>query len=343
MGLKSIVVRRVAMALFAIGLPLVALALVCTRPAGAAVVSPGASFIHIAKVIPPGVKPRAATAAMLQWFGGPVMHQQMTYAIYWLPPGSTVSDGYTPTLNQYFADVNDSPLYNILTQYPDAAGAPLDRSIFGGFWTDTTDYPPAGTYPTYTVTDLDIQDSIARAIAANPGWQKPGLTTMYFVFTGFGVESCQDTSGTDCSHVQYCAYHGSFRMAGKPVIYANMPYNVADAGCGDSTLPPGDADAMVQISTLAHEQFEAANDPLVTEAAIFGPPLGWYSNDPGSPSTSGEIGDLCNQLTGPLDMDNANVTLNGNRYKIQSMWSNAAGGCALTYAFPAFIPKLLNP
>jgi hypothetical protein len=336
-GWKNIVVRRLAIVLFSIGLPLVVLSIVCATPAGAARASAGSSFIHIAKVIPPGVKPRAATAGPLQWFGGPVMHQQTTYAISWLPAGATVSAGYTPTLNQYFVDINHSLLYNILTQYPDAYGAPYNRSVFGGFWTDTTDYPPPGTYPTYTVTDLDIQGSVARAIAANPGWQQPGMTTMYFVFTGFGVESCQDTGATNCSHVQYCAYHGSFRMAGIPVIYANMPYNIADNGCGNSILPPGDPDAMVQISTLAHEQFEAQNDPLVAEATSFGPPLAWYA------PVGGEIGDLCNQVTGLLGPDNANVTLSGNRYKIQSMWSNAAGGCALGYRFAAFIPRLIKP
>ena len=88
-----------------------------------------------------------------------------------------------------------------------------------------------------------------------------------------------------------------------------------------------------KISTLAHEQFETANDPLVAESTVWGPPLGWHDNG----IHGGKIGDLCNQNFVAMDVDGSNVTLNGHRYKAQGMWSNATNSCAVGHA-AAYVP-----
>src|SRR5205085_11284367 len=48
---------------------------------------------------------RFSRTANLQYWGGPVMHTNQTYIIYWAPSNYTVDTSYTSTINQFFADV----------------------------------------------------------------------------------------------------------------------------------------------------------------------------------------------------------------------------------------------
>ena len=230
-----------------------------------------------------------------------------------------------------------SSFYNILTQYPDSNGPPLNHSVFGGDWTDTTAFPAPGTYGGYSIINTDVQASVARAIAANPGWWPPGLQTVYRVFTGYftappndPVKSCYDTSGSYCSQSGYCAYHYAFMVAGAWAIYAYDPYLIPGLGCGAANLPPGNPNAQLEVNTLAHEQFEAASDPLPDWAA------GWFD------FKNGEMADICQGIYGTLGADNANITLKGHRYKIQGIWSNATNTCAWGY-YSAFAPISARP
>jgi hypothetical protein len=104
-------------------------------------------------------------------------------------------------------------------------------------------------------------------------------------------------------------------MAGAttPVVYAEIIDSAeCVGGLNDSPTsgPNGDSIADLQIQTLAHEQIEAASDPLLN---------GWYSDDQGNQI---EVADLCEMRAG-------DTTLNhGNTYNLQPTWSNLAGICA---------------
>src|SRR4051812_14796521 len=71
-------------------------------------------------------KPRffGASNSVLDYHGGPVMHTNSTFMIYWSPPGSTWQSGYMNAVNGFFQNVaadsgtGNNP-YSTLMQYGD--------------------------------------------------------------------------------------------------------------------------------------------------------------------------------------------------------------------------------
>ena len=96
-----------------------------------------------------GVTPDVLGSGDLSWHGGPVMHTNRTYAIYWAPAGHSFPTGYQSTLNQYFTDVahdsgGSSNVYPIATQYFDGSGNVAYNSTFVNSTLDTNAYPTSG-------------------------------------------------------------------------------------------------------------------------------------------------------------------------------------------------------
>ncbi|HEX6123060.1 MAG TPA: hypothetical protein VFY89_07865, partial [Ktedonobacterales bacterium] len=127
----------------------------------------------------------ADSSTNMSYHGGPVMRSPVNYLIFWQPTGTTFGTNFM-TLNQrFFQTVGGTPFYNIITQYGDSSGAPVPNAAsYGGTWVDTNAYPHAGTVAD-PIMDGDLHTAINDAIAANPGWQAPGINTMYFVYTGY--------------------------------------------------------------------------------------------------------------------------------------------------------------
>jgi hypothetical protein len=258
--------------------------------------------------------------------GGSVMLTDAAYAIYWAPAPHSIPSTYQSLIDRWFSDVGGTLLYNILTQYYEGNPPAYIHNVatFAGSWVDTANpYPHAGTGAD-PLSDGDIQAEVERAIAAN-GWPNGGLNATFFVFTAKGVESCagptQCTIGT--AYPTYCAYHsGFFASFSDVIIYANMPYagtwsSGFDYTCGVVSLSPNlDADADEEISLVAHEQFESVSDPLGDA---------WYD------AADDEIADKCAYNFGTIASNGSNVTLNGDPYLVQRMWSNAVSACALSY------------
>ncbi len=253
------------------------------------------------------LSPRASQAASdnLVYNGGPVMAGTMqAYLIFWEPAGSFVSDSYNSLIQRYFNDVGSSGLYQNNTQYPDTSGNAPNNAKLAGTWVDTAAYPSA------TLQDADIQNEVSNALSTN-GWA-PSITNMFFVFTAKSENICASGS---CSFSQFCAYHNYF---GTNTIYAAMPYDGTDLqGCGPlpAGSPNNNADADAEISTISHEQMEAATDPLITA---------WID------SSGQEIGDKCAYNYGQTASDGSNEDWNGNLYIVQQEWDNAQNGCVQT-------------
>lgn len=251
--------------------------------------------------------PHIAQAAgnNLVYNGGPVMAGTMqAYLIFWEPSASFVSASYNSLIQRYFNDVGSSGLYRNNTQYTDTTGNAPNNAVLAGTWVDTTPYPST------TLQDSDIQNEVSNALSTN-GWT-PDITSMFFVFTAKGENICDSGS---CSFSQFCAYHNYF---GTNTIYAAMPYDGTDLqGCGPlpSGSPNNDTDADAEISTISHEQMEAATDPLIT---------GWID------SSGQEIGDKCAYNYGQTASDGSNENWNGNPYIVQQEWDNAQSGCVQT-------------
>jgi hypothetical protein len=282
-----------------------------------------------------GAPTGAASANDLSYHGGKVMRNPTNYVIIWNPPGSTFGGNYQQLIEQYFTDDGGTPFMSIETQWNDSTGVPVpNTNHFGATWVDTTNaYPHAGTVADPLVGQ-DIRDEVNRAIAANPTWQAPGYSTMYFVYLGENIIECFKGSGntfgcfagtdvngnsppaasgnpnTVAGAGTYCAYHSSDGAN----IYATLPYASLGACYGSPTTFPNGVDQDIVLSPTSHEQNEAYSDPNLDA---------WYNDASGN-----ENGDNCAYTYGQVEPDGTNFVLSGHRYQIQREWSNAfPDGC----------------
>jgi VCBS repeat-containing protein len=282
---------------------------------------------------------QAGSAGNLTYHGGPVIHQNTTYTIFW----GSIDSGYQSTINKFFGDVaQDSGgtgnVYSTDSQYTDPGGAAAYNSSFAGTntWNDTSTPVPdncsgeyAGTGATVSgcVLDSDIQAEVSRAMAAN-GWTG-GLNHIFFVFTPKNVGSCTDSTSKECAYTYYCAYHWYFTQSGTPIVYANQPYtdtsgvgNLYTHACDSGQQPNGNwADSTINVAS--HEHNEAVTDPEGNA---------WYD------SQGNEDGDKCAWNFGAALGGNPgsqwNQVINGDHYYLQQEWNNASSGCVLNTTPP---------
>jgi PKD repeat protein len=277
---------------------------------------------------------QAAPTSNLEYHGGPVMHTNKTYSIYWKPPAyaSDYASGFRTLVDRYLADVavdsgQRSSVYAANTQYYDnTTGHILHSSIFGGSLTDTTSFPSAtclAAPSSQCITDAQIKTELNGFLTAN-GLPR-GLGTQYFVLLPPGIVVCFGTAaGSDCSGPggTFCAYHGDFVGAGSSTLYAVHPYP-DPSGCDPGDHPNGNTDADSQINLISHEHNEAITDPLAN-------PGGWYDDTSGE-----ENGDLCawtfGTALGGASGSRYNQVLNGHHYWLQREWSNYNAGCVLSF------------
>jgi len=259
----------------------------------------------------------------LSYHGGPVMHTNATYAIYWLPPGYSLSSNYEGLINQFLTDVaadssKTSNVYDSDTQYYDGTnGNILYSSAFVQGIVDTSPFPANGCSDSYTsvcLTDGQLQAEIGNVISANG--LPHGSGTIYFMFTPRNVGSC---FGTSCAYSSFCAYHSHFGSGSTLTLYANMPYAAWVPGaCGSGQSPNGD-DADSTINVASHEHNETITDLLGNA---------WYDR------RGFEDGDKCawnfGSSIGSTSTGKYNQLINGHTYYLQQEWSNRSTGCVLT-------------
>ena len=268
------------------------------------------------------IHPARRRVSNLTYHGGPVMHADRNYAIYWEPTGFGTSDTFKRIVTGFFGNVaaasgaltND---YSVATQYYDTAGNIAYSSTSGGGATDTNAYPVSGCRAGAggpCITDAQLQTELNRYVTANH--LPTGINTMYFVYFPPNVTTCFDSSGSQCSSNVYCAYHSSFASPTGTVLYADMPY-AGVPGCETGQYPNGDVGADSELNVTSHENIEAITDPLGNA---------WFD------SSGNEIGDKCNfdfgsQLGGTTG-SYYNESISGGIYWLQREWSNAISGCA---------------
>ena len=268
--------------------------------------------------------------------GGPVQHASTSYAIFWTPPGSTMSANYQSVVEGYLRDVGGSPYYGIASQYGDASGPIRNISSLGGSWRDTSAFPTGRGSGLLPLNDGDLRAAVSAALQANRAWGPPDVTKTFYVFLPLGAYVTEG-GATSFTPGGFCAYHSYFTSGTNDVVYAAMPYAATDpTGCGrpgpwpsaaGDLLRPGDADN--EVNLVSHEQMEAVTDPLLTA----------WGFPPSSAASGDEIGDVCLGINGPRQPDGSNVTLNGHPYLVQAEWSNGdavvpndtrAHGCVLS-------------
>jgi hypothetical protein len=269
-----------------------------------------------------GSKTAGAGGNLVYHAGGSVMATNRTYAIYWVPPGYTVSANYRTTLDGFLANVaadsgKQTNVYYSDTQYYGPAGAKIAySSSFGGSVLDANAFPPSGCSDTVAATsvclfDAQLQAEINRVASAN-GWPR-GLGSLFFIYTPLNVGSCYATGS--CAFANYCAYHSHFGSGSSVTLYANQPYTeTSPSGCGTGRAPSGDQAADSTINVVSHEHNEAITDALGNA---------WYDR------RGYENGDKCAWNFGSTGA-NYNQSIGSGRYYLQQEWSNQSSGCVLS-------------
>jgi hypothetical protein len=287
-----------------------------------------------------------AGQANMTYHGGAVLHSNRTYAIYWLPSGTTVASGYQSVINGFFGNVaaasgQNSNVYAVDQQYTDGSGAAANSSAFGGSYVDTQTPIPNDCASEYgsvhvsgCVTDADIEAEASRAIAA-AGWT-PTSSSIFFVFTPKNVGSCFSGSGGTCAYTYYCAYHSAFTDShGRTILYANQPYPDTSGlsglgGSCDAGQHPNANVADATINVASHEHNETITDPFGNA---------WFD------SSGQEIGDKCAWDFGTLAYNQNggyNQSIGTGQYFMQMEWSNNVSGCLQTYTPPAAPPPTVT-
>jgi uncharacterized membrane protein YgcG len=232
---------------------LLALGLVAASPAGALVTPIGAPQF--------GVEPHSETpfttepSLPLEYHGGPVMHSNSTYAIYWDPtqnPSAQYDGDWKSLINHFLQDVGNASgrldnVYALTPLYTDTTGRAAYSSSFGGAYTDTTAYPSSdctdpdpGAGGFACLTDAQLRMELGAFIAAHH--LQTGLGTIFFLFTPPGVTVCTDAGGGSTGHCSdsepsstesyersFCSYH-SYIAGESPTLYAVQPWTAGTLG-----------------------------------------------------------------------------------------------------------------
>jgi len=258
-------------------------------------------------------------ACPVNWQGGLVQHTPHVYLLFWGPnwqsdPNQQASATY---LENFFSGLGngevDDNWSTITSQYADATGAPgFSGLVYQGATFDTSTPPTGATQDqigaeadTFIQTNHISDVTDAQVVVATQSGTCP---------KGFAGTGCPTSTNP------YCAFHS---WSNEPFI--NLPY-LPDAGanCAEDFVNPapgGNNDGWSLIGGA--EYADTITDPFGT---------GWFdSND----SVSGsEIGDKCAGIPpgSPGGAFDLTLSTSTTPFAVESLWSNAAGGCAQTGA-----------
>jgi hypothetical protein len=349
MRIEILVVLAVATAFAAVAAP--ANAVVANTPAGRV------GYLPLKEGAAPNAAaaPKGATVPFgsppLLYHGGPVMHSQTAYAIFWVPSGGTYSlpSGYQAAIESYLQHVaadsgKPSNVYSVSAQYEDETGRASYSDSYGGSTTDTTAFPTTGTCAPYSgfhgetysacITDAKLEAEVEADVSAK-GWPT-GLGAEYYVVLPPHAGSCFDLAGEECFDEVFCAYHSN--TLGALEIYSNISYSPGDvSGCGVGEYPNGHANGNVDdtLSSLSHEANESITDPLLNA---------WFDEN------GFEDGDECRNTEFEEDFGEPlggpagalfNQAIDGAHYYLQQEWSNDIEDCA--QRVEAAIPVIADP
>jgi hypothetical protein len=263
------------------------------------------------------------TSTNLIYHGGPVMHTNKTYAIYWLPSGYAMGSNYRTLINGYFKNVAaangaTTNVYYAATQYYDSSHGHIRyNSAFGGSVLDTNPFPAGDcTDPDTSIClgDDQIQAEINSVVTAQ-SW--PRFGSIFFMFTPNGVGSC---AAGYCAFTDYCAYHSDFSSVAGDTLYANIAYAATVPAACDSGAAnhPNNSDADPAINLISHEHNETITDMRGSA---------WYDK------SGNEDGDKCawnfETSLGHTAYGAYNQVIGTGKYYLQSEWSNLHTHCVL--------------
>jgi hypothetical protein len=294
--------------------------------------------LGIAPVAGRSVDPAAGEALPEVYHGGPVMTGPVTvHTVFWAPPGYAFSGspapgvpGYTALIQRFYSDAaaaagSTTNVFSVLSQYGGSNGAGSYGIVYSPGADSVLDADPypkradqcASPYGLSTcVTDTQVGTELSALISRSDPTGR-GLHDLWLVYLPPGVDECTATSA--CGTNAFGGYHSVTDRGRGAVIYAVIPDPLIEYPIPPGSDPNGNPDAEQAIDVSGHETVEAITDPLGT---------GWL--DP----NGYEIADKCENgpaLGTPLGFAPNGApydqVINGDRYLLQEMWSNAAHGC----------------
>lgn len=303
------VVRVIRSGLFL--LPVAALACVSPRDIESVGEAEGAVSLDIeeggfsrAHMMPvPGYELRASAAPSAKvtynftYHGGPVISNVKVVTIFWGP--NVPNQGQ---VNAFYKGITNSAHMDWLSEYNTPTQSIGRGTLYGSL---VDDGAPAGD----EISDAQIQREITRLIKAGSA-PPPDDDVLYMLHFPSGASITMDGNR---SCVQFCAYHGSFKLGGQKVYYGVMPdVSGGCASCG------GTRDKLANTTIIAsHELIESITDPgvgLANERNDMSY-LAWYDDQ------HGEVGDVCEVRSGVVD-----------GWSVQAEYSMVAGQCVIARA-----------
>jgi len=269
-------------------------------------------------------KPRSGGGGNLNYHGGTggigVETAPKIYLVFW---GSQWNNndpsGEAAILESFISSLGGSSWFNSVTQYCqgvatgtvfcNGAGTPAGNQtgMYAGVWYDNASASPSSPRQSQLAAEaVKASGHFGNTTAAS------NASVNYIIALATGVSP----QGFKTS---YCAYHSSTSSTSGNVAYTNLPY-LTDAGasCGANFNGLGPNAGITIVS--GHEMAEAATDQF--------PNGGWLDG------SGAENGDKCAWISSGQGAS-ADVTMGGNTFPVQSLWSNAfnggAGGCVLSY------------
>jgi hypothetical protein len=283
--------------------------------------------------------------------GGPLMLSSTLHLVFWGPQGSFPAS-YTEPIVQFAKDLQADDQrttddFSVTELYAEEGnGKHISGEVtLGGEAFDTTPYPPPETAGGCQVSDCltssQIRSEIAGEVEAR-GWptdppQAP--REQYLLYTPPGVTVC--ISPGDCTLTLrgleprgFCAYHSRlYTNSDNVVIFSVLP-DVPLCSYGQ----PGSGDGIAgTLNEEIHEMIESATDPN---------PGSGYTDEEGN-----EVGDKCvypRTASFPADFspllgEDFNQLINGDRYYLQDIWSNARGCVPRIGPTPSFTAPTSSP
>jgi hypothetical protein len=260
----------------------------------------------------------------LSYHGGPVMHDNTAFVIFWAPPGYHFDPEFEQGVTRYLADAQKaigSPdsVYSVAGQYFDTTGPAAQGSRFGGAVSvEDAAGDPRCASPGLTVC-LDpgqVRAELGRVVDAQH-WPR-GMGSVFFLLTPPGVGSCMAERSSHCSYADNCAYHDSSGAGDRAIVFAYLAWQEAPGTSKpcESGNRPNASVVDPTVDALSHEHIEMLTDPLLDA---------WYD------AHTDEIADKCRSAYGRALGSTAfgpyNQILGSGRYWLQQQWSNAAGQC----------------
>ena len=270
----------------------------------------------------------------LVYQGGTVQHTPHVYVIFWGPNWSSDTSTRNYLLNFFTGLGNTSggdTWSAIVDQYADGTGHPtFGTSLLTASGIDTSTPPTSvtmadlGTEALKAISAFGITDvsdaNIVIASQSGTCFAPPDSSDPTYTFAG----NCGTPQTTG-----YCGFHSDVLDSSNAELpFTNLPYQTdAQAECGENFVNSGSAGTDDGFSVVAgHEAMETITDPIITGTTT---QLGWIDlND----TYGGEVGDKCawgGEIWGDSD-PYGDVTLATGKFAVQSLWSNAISGCAMS-------------